>query len=267
MNRFEVAGKMLRYALRSRINFFGEINPKTASTYCQLAMLYDTTGNFPNAEKYYQKDLDISLKIFGELHSGSSDAYNNLGVFYFNQQNYSAALPVYKKALEIRRKILGEKNEDTAASHNNLGYNYLGQVLENYKDNIEDKDNLLLRKAYDYFQQAVKIRKEELRKTEENNLTESYIGFGLVQMHLGQIRRGSVYFNQGLILAKEFYPDKYNSEWANTLEIIGDNFRALKDFKKAEEYYSKSLKIRKKNLKPDHMFIQRVMEKLLKLNS
>ncbi|MCD8127336.1 MAG: tetratricopeptide repeat protein [Clostridiales bacterium] len=93
----------------------------TAALYNHLGVVYREQGKYAEAEKYYQKALDIRLELFGSRHPNTADSYNALGVACHDQRKYDQAKTNYENALNIRLEVLGENHQDTASSYDNMG--------------------------------------------------------------------------------------------------------------------------------------------------
>jgi tetratricopeptide (TPR) repeat protein len=99
---------------------FGENHPYVATSYNNLASLYESTGRYGEAEPLYQKALEIYLEQLGENHPSVATSYNNLASLYESTGRYGEAEPLYQKALEIARNSLGENHPNTVTISNNF---------------------------------------------------------------------------------------------------------------------------------------------------
>jgi tetratricopeptide (TPR) repeat protein len=90
------------------------LNPKSATSYNNIARLYQMTNHLEQAKDFYTKAIELDDKnpIF----------YSNLGVVNSKQGNYDEAMKLYKKSLELKQ------NDDT---HN-----------KTYCDSDDFKENL-----------------------------------------------------------------------------------------------------------------------------
>lgn len=83
---------------------------------------YKTIGNLLNAEKSYQKSIEINSKSF--------IAYVNLGFIYQENKNFTAAKEHYQKAIEIN-------------PNNHIPYSNLGMMLHGQNKYLEAKEYYL----------------------------------------------------------------------------------------------------------------------------
>ncbi|MEO1146845.1 MAG: CHAT domain-containing protein, partial [Cyanobacteria bacterium J06638_22] len=105
----------------------GDTHPDVAQSLNNLAVLYQSQGNYAAAEPLYQRSLSIYETVLGDTHPGVAQSLNNLARLYQDQGNYAAAEPLYQRALTIRETVLGETHPDVATSLNNLAGLYQEQ--------------------------------------------------------------------------------------------------------------------------------------------
>jgi tetratricopeptide (TPR) repeat protein len=105
----------------------GEEHPDIAQSYNNLALLYDSMGDYEKAEPLYLKALKIDQKVLGEEHPNTVASYNNLASLYHSMGAYKKAEPLYLKALKIWENVLGEDHPNTATFYNNLAVFYYAQ--------------------------------------------------------------------------------------------------------------------------------------------
>ena len=118
-------------ALKIRKRDLGEEHPETATSYNNLALLYESMGEYTKIKLFYEKALKIREKSLGKKHPETAMSYNNLAVCYQQREEYSKAESLYLDALVIQEKILGESHPDTAISYGNLGAFYIEQKMCN----------------------------------------------------------------------------------------------------------------------------------------
>ena len=80
----------------------GEDHPLVATSYNNLAAVYDAQGGFDEAIASYQKSLSIAIKCLGDEHPSVANTYNNLGAVYKAQGAFARAIELYEKALAIQ---------------------------------------------------------------------------------------------------------------------------------------------------------------------
>ncbi|CAF1270293.1 unnamed protein product [Rotaria magnacalcarata] len=100
-----------------------------AFIYHMLGMLKGDQGKYPEAVKFYEKDLEISEKTLSADDPQLAARYNNIGQVYNNMGEYSKALEYYEKANKIWEISLPPTHPDLATSYNNIGrvYHNMGE--------------------------------------------------------------------------------------------------------------------------------------------
>ena len=117
---YKKAQELYRKVLGIYERVLGEEHPSTATSYNNLAGVYERQGEYGKAEGLYKKALGISERVYGEEHPSTATSYNNLAGVYERQGEYGKAEGLYKKALGIYERVYGEEHPSTATSYNNL---------------------------------------------------------------------------------------------------------------------------------------------------
>lgn len=111
-----------------------ENNPKyfqqTATTYSNLAILYNLTGD----QEAYKDSLYKAVEIFEKLSDDKDPHYaaalNNLAAYCYSEKNYSKAKELYKKIIDMVKHSFGE-NADYATACKSISKTY--EALGDYK--------------------------------------------------------------------------------------------------------------------------------------
>jgi CHAT domain-containing protein/Tfp pilus assembly protein PilF len=88
-------------------------------------MRYYTQGRFDEAERAWQRSLDIVEKNVGREHPYVAALVTNLAGLQEERGQVEAAIPLYQRAMAIEEKTLGADHPDFAITVNNLGLAYL----------------------------------------------------------------------------------------------------------------------------------------------
>jgi signal transduction histidine kinase len=88
-----------------------------ASSYNNLAVLYNSEEKYDKALEHYQQSLEIKKRLHDT--SGISTTYNNIGVTYFYLQQYTKALDYYERSFAIEKAM--NNPEGLATSYLNMG--------------------------------------------------------------------------------------------------------------------------------------------------
>jgi tetratricopeptide (TPR) repeat protein len=83
----------------------GSDHEDTAATYNDIALVYDSMGNYDEALEWLFKSLKIKEHRLGREHEHTAISYNNIGCLYTLKSDYSEALKWHEKGLKVREKI------------------------------------------------------------------------------------------------------------------------------------------------------------------
>ncbi|MCJ8280980.1 MAG: CHAT domain-containing protein, partial [Rivularia sp. ALOHA_DT_140] len=112
-------------AIREKV--LGKEHPDVAISLNNLAILYESQGNYKKAEPLYLRSLAIKEKVLGKEHPQVATILNNLALLYNSQENYAKAESLYLRSLAIKKNTLGKEHPEVATSLNNLGLLYYSQ--------------------------------------------------------------------------------------------------------------------------------------------
>jgi len=233
--KYPQAIELGKRALKIRQQVLGD-HPKTATSLNNLALLYNSMGNYARAEPLYLKALAIDQIALGENHPHYATSLNNLALLYKNMGNYARAEPLYLKALAIGKTALGENHPHYATSLNNLAGLY--DSMGNYA------------RAEPLYQQALAIRKTTLGENHPKTATSLNDLAGLYES-MGNYARAEPLYLKALAIRKialsENHPD-----YAQSLNNLASLYHAMGDYARAEPLYLKALAIRKTTLGENH---------------
>ncbi len=147
----------------------GEETDTTAISAGWLGSLYDSSGDYGQAETWMKKRADIELRILGERHPNYGTAMEMLAELHWEMGNFGKAELLFQKALEIRESTLG-KDRAYATTLNNFA---------NLYDNMGDDD-----KARQLYAQSLDITRK-LLGLKSSGYATSLTNLAMVQMKLG----------------------------------------------------------------------------------
>ena len=81
-----------------------KIMKSVATSYNNLASVYESLGEYSQAKELNEKAMMIYKKVFGEDHAYVATSYDNLASVYSNLGNQNKAKEFREKALKIRKK-------------------------------------------------------------------------------------------------------------------------------------------------------------------
>ncbi len=119
-----------------------------ATSLNNLALLYESMGQYDRALPLYEDALEIRKSELGDRHPDTAASLNNLALLYYSMGQYDRALPLYEDALEICKSELGDRHPSTATSLNNLAglYSSMGQydrALPLFEDAVDILEEVL----------------------------------------------------------------------------------------------------------------------------
>lgn len=77
-------------------------------------------GNYDEAQRCYEKSLDIIVKIYGDNHPKAALFFHDLGVIYRKKQLYEKSWEAYMKAKELNELNFGPDSGAAAMNLNGL---------------------------------------------------------------------------------------------------------------------------------------------------
>ena len=211
-------------------------HPSLATSYNNIAGVYDNMGEYSKALSYYDKALEIRQKALPPNHPDLASSYNNIGLVYDNMGEYSKALSYYDKALEILQKALPPNHPDLATSYNNIAgvYYNMGEYS----------------KALSYYDKALEIRQKAL-PTNHPDLATSYNNIAGVYYNMGEYSKALSYYDKALEIRQKALPPNH-PDLASSYNNIAGVYDNMGEYSKALSYYDKALEIRQKALPPNH---------------
>ncbi|HET6881608.1 MAG TPA: CHAT domain-containing tetratricopeptide repeat protein [Pirellulales bacterium] len=114
------ADELIRAAMATRKNLFGEQHPAYANSLNSLATLLQSQGKSSEAEHCLRKSLEIYKTSLGEGHPNYASTLNALANLYRDEGKYTEAGEQALLAVEICERALGSTHPVYAAALNNL---------------------------------------------------------------------------------------------------------------------------------------------------
>ena len=130
-----------------RTNMGGAAN-NTLASLSLLASVFESRGNYNEAEKMNRRALKGYEKVLGIEHPDTLTSVNNLAWVLESQGNYNEAEKMNRRALKEREKVLGIEHPDTLISVSNLAsvLRYQGNYNEAEKMNrraLKEREKVL----------------------------------------------------------------------------------------------------------------------------
>ena len=89
-----------------------------------IGQAYLDLGLYAEAQRHFERGLELSRQALGEKHTATLEALNNLANLYSEQGKYQQAEALYANGLPIQRQLFGEEHRTTLIMMNNLGLIY-----------------------------------------------------------------------------------------------------------------------------------------------
>lgn len=230
--------------------------------YMSKGIDYYQKSNYSLAIEQFKKVLDIESDLWGLYHIETANSYKNIGTCYECLEKYKEALAYYKKEIAIKERLLPKNDYKIEDSYNIIAFVY--KSLGRYKlalaynkkslqieielknksgisislNNIAEIYRLLgdIDKAYDYYTQAIKIKKEIYDEFHPKMAT-IYSNLGGLYHLVGDYENALKYHKQSLKIrqkSKKRLGESYNN--------IGRVYQSMQEYQKALAYYQLSLK-------------------------
>ncbi|CAF4885883.1 unnamed protein product [Rotaria sp. Silwood1] len=98
----DLTGALNQYLSASKIDKTGDSN--VIAQYNNIGRIFQQQKKYQEAEKTYEKAIEILLKDFSSNHPVLADTYYNLAGMYYTMKNYSKALSYYEQTCDIEEK-------------------------------------------------------------------------------------------------------------------------------------------------------------------
>ena len=107
---------LLESALEINRSELGDRHPDTVISLNNLALLYQSMGQYERALPLFESALEIYRSELGDRHPSTAGSLFNLAGLYYNTQQYHQALSFIQQALQIYISTLGSDHPTTQSS-------------------------------------------------------------------------------------------------------------------------------------------------------
>jgi CHAT domain-containing protein/tetratricopeptide (TPR) repeat protein len=275
---FRQAIRFAEQAVNKRRRLLGDQHPDTATSLGNLALMYESLGDYAKAEPLYRQAPEIDKRALGETHPKYATDLNNLALLYEALGDYTKAEPLLLQALEINKKVLGENHRETATNLNNLAALYkslgdyakaepllrqaleitkkvLGEKQPEYATNLNNLASLYksrgdYAKAEPLFRQALEIHKTALGEKHPRTAL-SLNNLALLYRSMGDDTKAEPLLRRALEIRKKVLGEKH-PDTAASLSNLAQLYKSLGDYAKAEPLYRQALEINQQALGEKH---------------
>ena len=236
--RYDDAAEYDHKALAIKEAMLGKEHLSTATTFNNLAGVYQSMGDLPRALEYNKNALAIYEAKLGKDHPNTATTYNNLSVLYRAMGDYPKALEYHEKALTIREARLGKDHPDTAATYNNLASVY--------------RDMGDLPRALEYLEKDRAIREARLGKDHPDTAT-TYNNLATVYRDMDDYPKALEYHEKALTI-REAKLGKEHPDTAQSCNNLGALYYKMEQYSDACDLLLRALRIRLVKLGPGHPY-------------
>lgn len=214
-----------------------------------LAINYQESGNYFEAEKYFKQQLDLMIMNGQNQTQSYAITLNNLGIVKQNQAEFLDAQNYLEEARKITASIQGTESSEYAGIIENLGL-ALTQ-LGNYS------------KAEEYINRSIEIRKNKVG-TEHPSYANSLQNLGRIKQFKGLYQEAEPLFSEALALKKKAYGTTHPI-YADALNSSALLYQTMGNFQKAEPLFIESSNIFKNTYGTNHPDYATALENLATL--
>lgn len=250
-------------ALKIREEVLGTMHLETASSMSTLALLYQLTGRYKNAEALYKKVLAIYIEKLGNKHPRTIRTQLNLAKVYQRQGHYRKADPHFKQGITTSHKRLGLKlpspspvinfNPSKKTNKNSLTLLQRKALNDAYRKNDE------MQRYIDegQYNLAINLTENNLA-TLEKNLGSGFIETAEVQSNLAtlyhkvdRLTDAEQLFKSSLSIKNRLL-DPNDTSKATTLNNFAALYKSMGRYKNSELYYKQAIAIFKNKFGNEH---------------
>lgn len=282
LSQFAPARELLQDALRVRERELGASNPALIETLTALGDATREHGDLDDAERHYQRALDLGLPQLGRENLQMATALAGLGALRIRQGQYAAAESLYREVIVIDTVVRRPGDLRIARNLRNLGTAIYSQgrypeaeslyvralrlqeqaLGPRHMDVASTLTNLgalaYMEERYAdaeaRYQQARDIY-EAVLGTEHALVANIYNNLGETSWRLGRLEEAEALLRRALAV-KERVLAPTSTSLATTLSGLAGVLRDRGRYREAEPLYVRALGIRERALGPDHRLVE-----------
>ncbi len=211
-------------------------HPAVISSLNNLALLYESMGEYEKALLYYQRAFKTVEKALKPEHPCVATTLNNLAGLYENIGEYEKALTLYQRVLKIREEVLGLQHPDVAETLN--GFAGLCSSMGEYN------------KALPLYQRALEIR-EEVLGLQHLDVANSLNNLAVLYENMGDYEKALSFCQRSLEIVENMLGPGHPYA-ATTLNNLAGIYDSIEEYEKALPLYQRALEIKEKTLGSEH---------------
>ncbi|WP_013630017.1 CHAT domain-containing protein [Rubinisphaera brasiliensis] len=236
-HRHSEAIKLAEQACSIRQTILGGKHKAYATSLSNLALLYESMGDYARAEPLYIQARDIRKNVYGEDHPTYATSLSNLASLYKSMGHYARAEPLYIQARDIRKNVYGEDHPTYAISLSGLAElcNEMGDYAQ----------------AESLFIQVREIYRKVVGE-EHPDYAISLNNLAAVYMEIGEYERPEQLLLQARGIWQVHANGEYRRHYAMCLSNLAALYASMGDYARAQLLYLQCRDILKKALGEDH---------------
>lgn len=252
LGRYSDADNLLTKLFTEYEKLYGQNSIRLIMPLVERGQILLAKGEYPEAERTAIRANEIAVKAFGENSTKAAPTQKLLSNIYYTLGDYEKAEDNITKALTSQEKQFGRNHIEVAKSLAQLA------LIKFYKgDNHKEVERLML-EARDIM--ATKLGNQNPQYAEVlKNVAVFYISEKKYDIAFGSLSAA-----ERIWLSKT--GSKNNINLASIYVLTGDVYYQQRNFKKAEEFYSKSKKLYETFFSIRHPEYVKVLSKLSKVN-
>jgi eukaryotic-like serine/threonine-protein kinase len=250
-----------------------------------IGSAYLDLGLYPDAERQFEKALNIRRSKLGEKNGDTLASMGSLAAVYERRGNFKEAEPLYVSVLEAERRQLGEENPNTLRTMNGLAVTLgregqLAKSKEIYERLVPLEQRVLgeenfqtlrsmgnLAVVYDLLQQYDRaeplfVKTLELKRRalgDENPETlDTITNLAGLYFERGDYTKAQPLLVDSLAAYRRVLGNGHSST-INAMNSLADVYRNLGDYSKAAELFSEAVGASRKALGDEHPYTQQAM--------
>jgi CHAT domain-containing protein/Tfp pilus assembly protein PilF len=224
-----VIGKL---ALEKAEAEFGPEDTSVALVLHRLGNYNLSRPDYPEAQKYYERELQMREELFGEKDSLVATTLNTLAIALKKQGHYADAEVLYQRALAIREKLFGTEDRLVAQVLNNLANLY--EIQGKYSD------------AESLFLRALTIR-EKVYGPDHARVAQILNNLAIVYDVQGRYAEAEPLYQRAIAIDRAVLGSE-NRDVARALSNLAVLYKNQGKYSEAESLEMKALAIREKLL-------------------
>ncbi|CAF3605598.1 unnamed protein product [Rotaria socialis] len=214
------------HQLEQLVSYLNDKITKYKPKFIAIAHLLTDMGEYRQAEKYYQRQLDELGNIDEKNAKTIASCYTGLGTAAHYLGDYNLAISYHEKALNIHLMIPNSHEELS------ICYNWFANAFADKKE---------YEKALDYYNKSLKIN-EMVFGLESVDVAMIYYNIGILYTDQSNYEDALTYLSRALEIREKWLPPNHYSI-ARTIENIGFVYFNRKDHQSALTYFQRSLEI------------------------